>query len=175
MALESLLKNSYKEQEEEDLMNSSFFEPLKSEEEEEDEEEEDEYSMLPEEIKKELIKYQSEIDEPTGTELAELGARLEKTTFRNLYQIFKAGNLSADNDKSLSENIKDVEKERTDKIYSKMKEKYGTDFRKYQDEMAVIGGRAGVALFDPVTFLIPWAKIAKVGKLVQIMYYLQQV
>jgi|TARA_R110002074_G_scaffold113305_1_gene242364 hypothetical protein len=208
MALESLLKNSYKEQEEEDLMNSSFFEPLKSEEEEEDEEEEDEYSMLPEEIKKELIKYnkqtveqteedtseysmltdeikneligystsekemsdvppsyQSEIDEPTGTELAELGARLEKTTFRNLYQIFKAGNLSADNDKSLSENIKDVEKERTDKIYSKMKEKYGTDFRKYQDEMAVIGGRAGVALFDPVTFLIPWAKIAKVGKL----------
>ena len=160
MALESLLKNSYKEQEEEDLMNSSFFEPLKSEEEEEDEEEEDEYSMLPEEIKKELIKYnkqtveqteedtseysmltdeikneligystsekemsdvppsyQSEIDEPTGTELAELGARLEKTTFRNLYQIFKAGNLSADNDKSLSENIKDVEKERTDKIY----------------------------------------------------------
>ena len=207
MALESLLKNSYKEQEEEDLMNSSFFEPLKSEE-EEDEEEEDEYSMLPEEIKNELINYnkqaaeqteedtseysmltdeiknelrgystsekemsdvplsyQSEIDEPTGTELAELGARLEKTTFRNLYQIFKAGNLSADNDKSLSENIKDVEKERTDKIYSKMKEKYGTDFRKYQNEMAVIGGRAGVALFDPVTFLIPWAKIAKVGKL----------
>ena len=103
--------------------------------------------------------------EPSNLELAELGVNLEKTTFRNLYQLFKAGTLTLSNNKNFSDNVKNIERERTDKIYSKMKEKYGTDFKEYQDDMAVVGGRASVALFDPVTFLIPWAKIAKVGKL----------
>ena len=103
--------------------------------------------------------------EPSNLELAELGVNLEKTTFRNLYQLFKAGTLTLSNNKSFSDNVKNIERERTDKIYAKMKEKYGTDFKEYQDDMAVVGGRASVALFDPVTFLIPWAKIAKVGKL----------
>ena len=104
-------------------------------------------------------------DTPETSELVELGGRLEKTTFGNLYRIFKAGTMSLTNDKSVSENIKAVERQRRDKVFQTMKTKYGTDFRKYEDELSVFTGRAAVAFFDPVTFLVPWAKIAKVGKL----------
>jgi len=104
-------------------------------------------------------------DTPETSELVELGGRLEKTTFENLYRIFKAGTMSLTNDKSVSENIKAVERQRRDKVFQTMKTKYGTDFKKYEDELSVFTGRAAVAFFDPVTFLVPWAKIAKVGKL----------
>ena len=45
-----------------------------------------------------------------------------------------------------------------------MKTKYGKDFTKFSRDAEVIAGSVSTALVDPVTFLIPWAKIAKVGK-----------
>jgi hypothetical protein len=104
-------------------------------------------------------------EEISTSEKTELGARLEKTTLRNFYNLAKAGTLTLTNDKSFSDNVRTVEKERTDKIYKELESKYGKDFRNVKEDVAVMAGRAVVAFADPVTFFIPWAKIAKVGKL----------
>lgn len=104
-------------------------------------------------------------DEATVSEKTELGIRLEKTSLRNFYNLAKAGVLTLTNNEEFSENVKAVEKERTDKIYKDMKEKYGKDFRSLKEDVSVLAGRAVTAFADPVTFFIPWAKIAKVGKL----------
>lgn len=104
-------------------------------------------------------------EKPTTAQLTELGVKLEKTTIGNLFNLAKAGVLSIGNSDSFQENIKSIEKERTDKIFKEIEEKYGTDFRQYENDLAVMGGRAVVAFADPVTFFLPWAKIAKVGKL----------
>lgn len=104
-------------------------------------------------------------EKPTTAQLTELGVKLEKTTIGNLFNLAKAGVLSIGNSDSFQENIQAIEKERTDKIFKQIEEKYGTDFRQYENDLAVMGGRAVVAFADPVTFFVPWAKIAKVGKL----------
>ena len=104
-------------------------------------------------------------DDITTSEKTELGVRLEKTSIRNFYNLAKAGVLTLSNNKDFSDNVKAVEKERTEKIYKSMQERYGKDFKLVKDDVAVLAGRAVTALADPLTFFIPWAKIAKVGKL----------
>ena len=46
-----------------------------------------------------------------------------------------------------------------------MQEKYGRDFKGREDEMEVMAGRVATAFLDPITFILPWAKAAKMGKL----------
>ena len=108
---------------------------------------------------------QPEDSEVTVAQKTELGVRLEKTTLGNLWNLFKAGSLSLSNNKSLTDNIKLIEEERINKVYQDMQEKYGIDFRASENDAAVFAGRALVALGDPVTFFLPWAKFAKLGLL----------
>ena len=103
--------------------------------------------------------------EPTTGQKLELGGRLERYTLGNLLRTAQAGLLTISNNKSFKENIKEIETERTEKIFDYMSQKYNVDFRQYQNDAAVITGRVGVAVADPVTFFIPWAKIARAGKI----------
>jgi hypothetical protein len=103
--------------------------------------------------------------EPTIAQKIQLGGKLERHTLGNLFRTIKAGAATISNNKSFQENIKEIETERTDKIFKYMEEEYGIDFRKNENDAAVITGRIGAALGDVVTFFIPWAKIAKLGKI----------
>ncbi len=103
--------------------------------------------------------------EPTFAQKVELGGKLERLTLGNLFRTVQAGIATLGNNKSFQDNIKEIETERTDKIFNAMQKKYGIDFRESADDAATITGRVGVAIADPVTFFIPWAKIAKLGKI----------
>ena len=46
-----------------------------------------------------------------------------------------------------------------------MQEKYGKDFRGRESDLKVMAGRIVTAFGDPVTFFLPWAKVAKMGKM----------
>ena len=103
--------------------------------------------------------------EPTIAQKVELGARLERHTLGNLFRTLKAGVVTLSNNKTFQENIQEINEERTQDILTSMQNKYGLDFEQYQNDASVITGRVGAAIADPVTFFIPWAKIAKLGKL----------
>jgi len=102
---------------------------------------------------------------PTTEQKIELGTRLERHTLGNLYRMMKAGVLTLANNKTYKENIKNIEDERRTNIFEHMQKTYGIDFRKYEGDAAVIGGRVVTALGDPVTFFLPWAKIASLNKI----------
>jgi len=103
---------------------------------------------------------------PTDDEgLYELGAKLERHTIGNILRMVKAGATSATSDMSFNEALKQQETERRDKIFSYMQEKYGEDFRGREGDLKVIAGRVATAFADPVTFFLPWAKVAKMGKM----------
>jgi len=103
--------------------------------------------------------------QPTVAQKIELGARLERHTLGNLWRTAQAGLATISNNKTFEENIKEIETERTENIFNAMQKQYGIDFKEYKDDASVITGRIGSAFADPVTFFIPWAKIAKLGKL----------
>ena len=104
-------------------------------------------------------------DMPTVAQRVELGTKLERHTLGNLFRTVKAGLATVGNNKSFQDNIKEIEEERKEKIFQTMKEKYGVEFKEYQDDIATTSGRIITAVADPVTFFIPWAKVAKLGKL----------
>jgi hypothetical protein len=104
-------------------------------------------------------------EEPTTAQKIELGASLERHTLGNLFRTVKAGVATLSNNKTFQDNIKQIEEERRTKIFNTLEEKYGTSFREHENDAATITGRVGVAIADPVTFFIPWAKVAKLGKL----------
>ena len=103
--------------------------------------------------------------EPTVAQKLELGASLERHTLGNLFRTVKAGAATLSNNKTFQDNIKAIEEERRTKIFNTLEEKYGTSFEEHENDAATITGRVGVAIADPVTFFIPWAKVAKLGKL----------
>ena len=109
-----------------------------------------------------VIKDEKEI---TGAEAVELGARLERHTIGNVARMIKGGYRSITDDIEYTTALKQIEKERTDFIYKDMKEKYGKDFRGSEDDLRVMASRMATIFTDPVTFLLPWAKAAKMGKL----------
>tara|TARA_B100002019_G_scaffold105684_1_gene90819 strand:+ start:111 stop:4052 length:3942 start_codon:yes stop_codon:yes gene_type:complete len=100
------------------------------------------------------------LDGISTTRRIQFGARQEPTIAGNTYRLLKAGVQAAFSDETFSEAAQRIEKDRQDKIYEQYPE-----FRGRKEDLAVISGRMGVAISDPVTFFIPWAKIAKAGKL----------
>ena len=104
-------------------------------------------------------------EELTGTEAFEFGAKLERHTIGNIARLLKAGVRSITNDVEFTTAIKNIEKERQEVIFKELKEKYGKEFEGREDEGAVLAGRIATAFADPVTFLLPWAKAAKLGKI----------
>ena len=60
----------------------------------------------------------------------------------------------------------DLEKERQREIDREYTEFIG--LKDEEEDAAIITGRIGTAIADPVTWLIPWAKVAKAGKIASV-------
>ena len=92
------------------------------------------------------------------------GMAQEPTAVGSAYRLIKAGiQAGLDPDEDYKEARARIENERQERILEEFPE-----FRGKQEDAAVLTGRGTMALIDPVTFLIPWTKIAKAGKIASI-------
>ena len=92
------------------------------------------------------------------------GTAQEPTAIGSAYRITKAAFQSAfDRGETYEAARKRIENERQEKIFQEYPE-----FRNRPETAGVISGRAAIALADPVTFLVPWTKAAKAGKIVSL-------
>lgn len=92
------------------------------------------------------------------------GMAQEPTAVGSAYRLIKAGiQAGLDPDEDYKEARARIENERQERILEEFPE-----FRGKQEDAGVILGRGSMALFDPVTFAIPWTKIAKAGKIASI-------
>ena len=99
----------------------------------------------------------------TGRKIA-YGAAQEPMILGSLGRVVKAGVESAFTDETFDEVLKDIEKERQEKILDDF-----PDFKGLKEEdAAILSGRVSTALVDPITFLIPWTKVAKAGRIATI-------
>ena len=103
--------------------------------------------------------------ELTGEEAFELGTKLERHTIGNISRLLQAKYRSHTDDVEFQTAIKDIERERQEDIFKELQTKYGKDFSGREDDARVTAGRITTAFFDPVTFVLPWAKAAKLGKI----------
>ena len=89
------------------------------------------------------------------------GTAQEPTAIGSAYRITKSAIQAAfDRGETYEEARERIENERQEKILEEFPE-----FKNRPETAGVISGRAAVALADPVTFLVPWAKAAKAGKI----------
>ena len=88
------------------------------------------------------------------------GAAQEPTIAGSLYRLGKARFESWMSDKTYKEAAREIERERQKALGEQFPELINEP-----EDAAIIAGRLGVALVDPVTFLMPWTKLAKAGKL----------
>jgi len=93
----------------------------------------------------------------------QFGAAQEPTIGGSLFRLGEAGIDSLFSNESFSEAAQRIESERQKKIFEEFPEFYGR-----QEDLTVLSGRMGVAIADPVTFFIPWVKIAKAGRIATI-------
>jgi hypothetical protein len=104
----------------------------------------------------------SKLDEGiTTTRKIQFGAAQEPTILGSTFRLGKAGLTSLFSDETFDEAAQKIEFQRQEKIFEEFPE-----FRGKKEDLTVLSGRMGVAIADPVTFFIPWAKVAKAGKLV---------
>ena len=87
------------------------------------------------------------------------GMAQEPTVLGSLYRLGKAKLKSLVSEKSYSEIAQEIEAERQQKLRELFPE-----FAGKEETGAMLAGRMALALVDPVTFLIPWTKLAKLGK-----------
>ena len=93
----------------------------------------------------------------------QFGGAQEPTIAGSLFRLGEAGIDSLFSSESFSEAAQRIEAERQKKIFEEFPEFYGR-----QEDLTVLSGRMGVAIADPVTFFIPWVKIAKAGRIATI-------
>jgi len=99
--------------------------------------------------------------EPSFARKVSYGAEQEQTIFGNLAQSFIAGARSlTDSGLTFQKALRESEKQRQEEIFKQFPE-----FKNKPEDAAVLTGRIGQALVDPVGWLVPWTKIAKAGKL----------
>jgi hypothetical protein len=97
------------------------------------------------------------------TRRVKYGAAQEPLIVGSTARLIKAGFQAAVSDETFSEAAQRIEKERQEEILQDFPE-----FRGREEDLAVLSGRMGVAVADPVTFFIPWVKIAKAGKVASV-------
>ena len=88
------------------------------------------------------------------------GTAQEPTIAGSLFRLGQAGITSVFSDKTFDEAAREIERERQKEIFQEFPEFYGK-----KEDLTVLSGRMGMALADPVTFFIPWVKIAKAGRI----------
>ena len=122
--------------------------------------EEKETKMTPKDVS--ILEYFSEpIPEISLSREIAYGQAQEPLALGSAYRLAKAGIDSFFNRNETYEEARErIEDARQDKIFEEFSE-----FRGREETAGTLTGRASVAVFDPVTFMIPWAKFAKLGKL----------
>ncbi len=123
-------------------VDNNFFNDFKNIEEDEN----IDYTQLGEEISK--------------TRKIQYGARQEPMIAGSAFRLLKAGVAAISPNETFDEAVKRIENERQEKILKDYPE-----FRGKKEDLTVMSGRMGTAVADPVTFFIPWAKVAKAGKI----------
>ena len=102
-----------------------------------------------------------DLSELSYAERAGYGAAQETTIGGNIFRMAKAAVQAGTSDKSWSEALEEMEKERQREIDEMFPEFRGLE--ESEEDLAILSGRLGVAVADPVTFAIPWMKVAKTG------------
>ena len=124
----------------------------------ETQEEKEETKMPPKDVS--TLGYFSSPEISLSREIA-YGQAQEPLALGSAYRLAKAGIDSFFNrNETYAEARERIEDARQDKIFEEFSE-----FRGREETAGTLTGRASVAVFDPVTFMIPWAKFAKLGKL----------
>ena len=111
-------------------------------------------------LNKKDIDYTELDDSITAGRKIRYGMAQEPTIIGNLFRLGKAGFQSAFSDETFEQASRRIEKERQEEIFLRFPE-----FKGKREDLTVLSGRMGVAVADPVTFFIPWAKFAKLGAL----------
>ena len=94
------------------------------------------------------------------------GIEQETTIGGNLMRYGKALMDSSVEDESFSEALSNIEDRRQKDIFRRYPEFEG--LQETEEDATILAGRIGVAVFDPVTWLVPWTKVAKAGKIASI-------
>ena len=102
-------------------------------------------------------------EEPTTARKMAFGRKQEKTILGNVGSYIQAGLRSTLLDENFDESLKQNEAVRQSKILQEYPEFYNRP-----EDAAVLAGRMQIAIVDPVTWIIPWTKIAKAGKIATI-------
>ena len=103
-----------------------------------------------------------DLDKISFANKAIFGARKENTFAGSAWDIGKATIRAFRDDTEVSEELEYIREENLSDLIKEMPQ-----FRGYKESMfdaGIMTGETATALADPVTFLIPWAKIAKLSK-----------
>ena len=102
--------------------------------------------------------------EVTTAEKMEFGARAETTFTGNLGRYAEASyDYMTKPDLTFGEALGNIESTRMREVYQEMPEFFG--IQPEQEDAAIIGGRVATAFVDPITWAVPWTKVAAAGKL----------
>ena len=122
------------------------------------------FSLLPEADYSSLTFGSYDPEEVTTEEKLQYGAMQETMIGGNLLRYGKAAVDSMfDENVSFDEALQQIESDRQRDIFREMPQFYG--ITEDQEDGAILTGRVGTALIDPVTWALPWLKVAKAGKL----------
>jgi hypothetical protein len=102
-----------------------------------------------------------DLDDIDYSTKASYGAAQETTIGGNIFRMAKAAVLAGTSDKSWSESLEEMEKERQTEIDERFP--MLANLKESEEDLAILSGRLGVAVADPVTFAMPWLKVAKAG------------
>ena len=104
-------------------------------------------------------------EEVTTEEKIEYGARAETTFTGNLFRGIEAGyDTLTTPDITFKEAVANIESKRQADLFREMPQFYG--IKPEQEDAAIIGGRVATAFADPITWLVPWTRVAAAGKAV---------
>ena len=123
----------------------------------------EEINKRAEEQRQLIAQNQQNFDELASTKKLAYGAAQETTLAGNIFRYGEAIYDSATRDISFSDALRDIENERQRDIFKDNPEFIGISEQK--EDAAVLAGRIGIAVADPVTWIFPWMKVAKAGKL----------
>ena len=112
-----------------------------------------------------IVFSQYDPEKVTDTEKFEFGARSETTFTGNLLRGLQAGYQSLTNpDLKFKDALSSIESDRQRQIFEEMPRFYG--IRSDQEDSTILGGRLVTAFADPITWALPWTKVAAGGKAV---------
>lgn len=103
-------------------------------------------------------------EEPSIARKMSYGASAEPMILGSVGRLVEAGYETAFEGKTWEQARSDTEQERINELYTAYPEFVDG---KYDSDGTVLTGRISTALVDPVTFIMPWTKAAKVGQVVK--------